>query len=182
MYNGKMTENKEKLKQQLWSMNQKLNKDHIQIAGKHILLRGMQVKIEQLQQEIFLYRSGESCKKIESNKFPSKADLIFENANLKKKLKDLENDKISFNLEILDALDEVKHQIQSERKVKSAKNLSRKGEEQDTRIYRQRVGELEEQVRDTREKIQKFREAGKGFEHFSVEDDPAGPNCKCLIY
>lgn len=181
-----MIENHEKFKQQLWNMDQKLKKEPIQLVGKHILLQGMQERIDQLKKEIHQNKSQNSSKN-ESIKNYTRNEMILENNLLKKTIKDLECDHISFVMEITDAIEELKHQIQIEKTQKGKRENMRSEEDcyedflQDRGIYRNRIEELEKQVRENKERIWKMQHAGKDFQSLDIEDDPAGPNCKCIV-
>ena len=186
MYNGKMIENHEKFKQQLWNMDQKLKREPIQLVGKHILLQGMQERIDQLNKEIHLNKSQNSSKN-ESIKNYTRNELILENNSIKKAIKDLESDHISFVMEITDAIEELKHQIQIERTHRIHKEKSKTEEDfyaemlMDKSVYKNRIEELEKQVKESKQRVWKMQHAGKDFQPLDVEDDPAGPNCKCII-
>ena len=90
-------------------------------------------------------------------------------------------------MEITDAIEELKHQIQIERTHRIHKEKSKTEEDfyaemlMDKSVYKNRIEELEKQVKESKQRVWKMQHAGKDFQPLDVEDDPAGPNCKCII-
>lgn len=142
-------------------------------------------KIEKLSEELKNQKLNQNQQKIRKM---TSSDLFIENSRLRDIVKEFENEQLGLSLQLIDALEVLKVQIERERKEKCEleKEAERVREELKTCGGLEKTKEiskdLQEELGSSKLNLQKLRNCGVGFETLNQEEDPAGPNCKCIIY
>jgi hypothetical protein len=156
------------------------------LSSKKSELIELEFKIEELAGKL----------KVEKNKKENQSkirkmntsELFIENSRLKDVIREAESEQVLFSLQVMQALEVLKLQIERERKEKTELEKGRenvvglKAGEGLVEGYKETVKGLQEEVSIVRLNLQKLKKVGSGFETLNQEEDPAGPNCKCIIY
>lgn len=151
-----------------------------------------EVKIGKLTQELIKNRAEAlECKKNSNVIPPNYGELYLENEELKRQIKEIDDDHYVFTQQVVDGLELLKEQIDKERDENIdlrhiiKENCEKKNNEK-LDAQKNRVREIEEELEDVKRNLQRMRSYKNDEEEFEKlnEEEPEGPEstpCKCII-
>lgn len=162
----------------------------LELLSKRRRIIELDLKIEKLSEDLKNEKKSESQKKVRRM---NTSELFIENSRLREVVKEFENEQLGLSLQLIDALEVLKVQIERERKEKGEmeKEVDRIRQElrncgkflnNPPERTKEISNELQEELKTCKQNLQKLRNCGIGFEALNQEEDPSGPNCKCIIY
>jgi len=169
------------------------------LSQKKSELIELDLKIEELTGKV----NAEKNKKESQNRIRkmNTSEIFIVNSRLKEVIKEVEGEQAVFSFQVMQALEVLKVQNEGERKERSEiekekekqKEKEREREKKEIVVgikagegsaegYKETAKGLQEELNIVKQNLKKFKKVGSGFETLNQEEDPAGPNCKCIIH